>query len=301
MEILQDADIECVPITAFLDAISEFLVADFEGHATSPPRQIVDFPSGKIVFTSGGLGALAGFRAYETFNSRNRVGNDQIVAAWDANTCLLAGVCLGSRLGAIRTGVLGGIAVDALAPPSISTCALIGTGLQAETQLLGILARRHLAEVRVYSREKERRDSFVERLRARSTTRIVAFDNPEDAASNADIVVLATDSSTPVIDAAALERAVHVTTVGPKFRDDHELPLASVADRLIVSDSPQQIRGQGPRHMLSDHPRSNEIRHLGEMLLRGRPPQPRRSLYLSAGLAGTEVVALAAALAHRNK
>lgn len=300
MEILHDADIERIQVATFVDAISEFLVADFEGRATSPPRQRVDFPAGSIAFTSGGLGHWAGFRAYEAFNSPRRVANSQITAVWDTDSCALKGVCFGSRLGAIRTGVLGGIAVDALAPSSVSTCAVIGTGLQAETQVLGMLARRRLAEVRVYSRKQAHRNAFADRLRAATPTRIVAFDSPEDAVSHADIVVLATDSGVPVIDAAALDGAVHITTVGPKFRDAHELPLAAAAGRLIVSDSPQQIRDQGQRHMLFGRPCSSEIRHLGEMLALGRPHEPSRSLYLSAGLAGTEVVALATALAHRS-
>lgn len=297
MEILQDADIECVPITAFVAAISEFLVADFQGHAAAPPRQSVRFQPGRIVFTSGGLGNLAGFRAYETFQSRQRVTDDQIVAAWDTNTCSLIGVCIGSKLGAIRTGVLGGIAVNALAPASISTCALIGTGLQAETQLRAILALRKLFEVRVYSRQETHRNAFAERLAAETSTRVVPCTSPEDAAWHADIVVLATNSNTPVIDAGALQETAHITTVGPKTESAHELPLAAAEGRLVVSDSPQQIQAHGEQHMLAGHP---DIRHLGEILCVGRSQEPRPSLFLSAGLAGTEVVALAAALKSRS-
>lgn len=300
MEILRDADIECVPIAAFVDAISEFLVADFQGHATTPPRQSVHFPHGRIAFTSGGLGNLAGFRAYETFQSRQRVTDDQIVAAWDTNTCSLIGICIGSKLDAIRTGVLGGIAVNALAPTSISTCALIGTGVQAEMQLLAILALRKLSEIRVYSRQEAHRDAFAERLAAETSTRVVPCASPEDAVSHADIVVLATNSNTPVIDAGALRETAHITTVGPKTENAHELPLAAVAGRLVVSDSPQQIQAQGGQHMLAGHPGSSNIRHLGEILSTGRPQEPKQSLYLSAGLAGTEVAALAAALKSKS-
>lgn len=296
MEILRDADIKRVPIKAFVDAISKFVVADFEGRATTPPRQSVHFPQGRIAFTSGGLGNLAGFRAYETFQSRERVTEDQIVAVWDTTTCSLLAVCLGTSLGAIRTGVLGAIAVHALAPSSISTCALIGTGLQAEAQLRAILALRQLTEVRVYSKQEAHRSAFAERLATATATRAVPCRTPEDAASGADIVVLATNSNAPVVEADALEGALHITTVGPKFANAHELPLAAAAGRLIVSDSPQQIRVQGQQHMFYGQPCVGEIQHLGKILSAGRPQEPVRSLYLSAGLAGTEVVALAAAL-----
>jgi ornithine cyclodeaminase len=252
------------------------------------------------MFTTGGFGKVAGFRAYETFKSSKRATEEQIVAAWDTETCMLKGVCVGTRLGAVRTGVLGGIAVAALTLPTASTCALIGCGLQAETQLLGILALRPLKEVRVYCRHKASRGAFAQRVSGKAQVTIIACDSAEDAIEGADIVVLATNASTPVVGATTLFQAAHITTVGPKFQASHELPLDVVAGRLIVSDSPQQIRDQGKRHMLSGHPCANNIRHLGQILSRGRPAKPAQSLYLSAGLAGTEIVALDAMLAHEE-
>jgi hypothetical protein len=50
--------------------------------------------------------------------------------------------------------------------------------------------------------------------------------------------------------------------------------------------------------MWFEHPQWVEVRHLGEVISRGPPGVATRWLYLSAGLAGTEVVALDAALAH---
>lgn len=298
MEILNDSDIERVPISVFAKAISSFVVADFQGETSAPPRQAVDFPSGKIVFTSGGIGNLAGFRAYETFRSNDRTREDQIVVVWDVGACVLRGVYIGARLGAIRTGVLGGVAVNALAPSDASTCAVIGTGLQAETQLLGVLAHRDIREIRVYSRQRSNRDDFAERMNAASSINIRVLDNAEEAVRGAQIVILATNSEVPVVDAAWLTDAQHITTVGPKCHSGHELPLEVVADRLLVSDSPQQIFEQSSRHMLYGHPRWNEVKHLGEIISCGRPKGATRSLYLSAGLAGTEVIALDAATAH---
>lgn len=298
MKVLTDDDVAHIPIGAFIEPIESFVAEDFAGKATAPPRHSVDFHTGRIVFTTGGNDRLAGFRAYESFASPQRTTEQQLVAAWDTQTCALKGVCIGARLGAIRTGVLGSIAVAALAPTSATTCALIGTGLQAETQLLGILARRPLAQVRVYSRHKANREAFVERMRALTPVAMVACDTAEDAVARADIAILATNAGTPVVDSAALSGVTHITTVGPKSMSNHELPLEAVADRLLVSDSPQQIRDQGERHMLHGHPRSGDIRHLGEALLHGRSDEPRQSLYLSAGLAGTEVVALDVALSY---
>ncbi|MEJ2674881.1 MAG: NAD(P)-binding domain-containing protein [Acidihalobacter sp.] len=192
----------------------------------------------------------------------------------------------------MRTGILGGLAVAVLTPATSDSCAVIGTGTQAETQLLGILACRELREIRVYSRHVDHRERFAERLAATADIEIELCDDPEEALSGCEIVVLATNATEPVVEADWLRNAAHVTTVGPKFRDAHELPLAAVENRRLVSDSPQQIREHGKRHMLYGHPRWNDIRHLGEALSAPSPEEFPPSLYLSAGLAGTEVAAL---------
>lgn len=78
----------------------------------SPPRHHVSFPDrGDLVFTVGGvLGdkPLAGFRVYETFDGAE---HSQIVAVWSADNAKLKGIVLGERLGNLRTGAIGGVAI----------------------------------------------------------------------------------------------------------------------------------------------------------------------------------------------
>ena len=300
-EILVDADIEAVPIDRIIDAVRRFVIADAAGSTTAPPRTVVEFPAGSLVFTVGGADSLAGFRAYETFPSANPTDATQIVAVWDTATAKLKGACFGPRLGALRTGALGGLAVQTLAPPGARTCAVIGSGLQAETQAIAILAVMALQEMRVFSRDAQHRTAFVDRISASgTTTAIVAVDSAKDAILGADIAVLATDASDPVAESDWLRNVSHVTTVGPKLKRSHELPLETIDERHIVSDSPQQIRALGERHMLHGHARWNDVQHLGVWLDNEAAPPAGQTLYLSAGLAGTEVAALDAALSFRR-
>lgn len=65
----------------------------------------------------------------------------------------------------------------------------------------------------------------------------------------------------------------------------------------IACDSPQQIAAMGAEHMLHGHPEAGRIMHLGDPgVLEKRGAGP--SLFLSSGLAGSEVAALAAVLAY---
>ncbi|MEP3277503.1 MAG: hypothetical protein ABJN26_14915 [Stappiaceae bacterium] len=62
-----------------------------------------------------------------------------------------------------------------------------------------------------------------------------------------------------------------------------------------MSDSPQQIASQGKSHFLADTSAWNKIEHLGSVLeAENADLTDKRTLFLSAGLSGTEVALLAA-------
>lgn len=73
IEVLFDADLVALADTAELVAICASVVdADFESRLVAPPRHNVDFGTGRLVFTIGGLDDTIGFRVYDTFpGSRN--------------------------------------------------------------------------------------------------------------------------------------------------------------------------------------------------------------------------------------
>jgi ornithine cyclodeaminase len=294
--VLSDADIDAIPIEIFMAAIRHHLVADARGAAIAPPRHYAEFPAGAIAFTIGGNHQIAGFRAYESFAAPARAAEDQIVAVWDQSNCRLKAVAIGNRLGAARTGALGGIAVDILAPRGAAVCGVVGSGLQAEAQIVAIAAVRQLAAVRIYSPNAEKRAALADRLERRGLPARATV-TAKACVDAAEIVVLATNSSAPVIEPDWISPNAHVTTLGPKLKTAHELPpeIARRA-RVIVSDSPQQIAAQGDRHLLHGTLEIDRIAHLGA-LADGFDPDAGRgmTLYLSAGLAGSEVVALDAA------
>ena len=294
MRILTDDDLCDIPTSVFVKAVGEQIKADAAGKTVSPPRHKVDFDPGALVFTCGGNEKMAGFRVYDTFPKPANAKEDQLVVAFDRETARLKGVAIGERLGAIRTGCLGGYAIQRLASArKIETMAIIGTGLQAETQLEAISAVREIGLVKIFSRKEKNRQAFAKRSSEKLELQVFASESAKDTVAGADVVVLATNSSEPVIQTDWIKGGAHVTTVGPKFVDRHEVPLDIIERaKLIVSDSPQQILGQGENHMF--HGNGANIQHLGSSdyaLGEGDV-----TLFLSAGLSGTEVVALSAAI-----
>lgn len=135
----------------------------------------------------------------------------------DADTGELRALLEGRSLTALRTGAAGGLAARRLAREDTRVVALYGAGAQAWTQLEAVLAVRAVREVRVVARRRESAEAFVRGFPAPPGVRIVSA--TAEAARDADIVICATSSATPVFDQAVLGEGVHITAVG-SFRPD---------------------------------------------------------------------------------
>ena len=110
----------------------------------------------------------------------------------------------------LRVGASSALATQALARPDACRVGLIGAGAQATAQLLGLAAVRTIERVRVFSPTVARREHFAASLAAQLDTSIEAVDNARAAVEGAEIVLAATNSATPVLDADWLRPGMHV-------------------------------------------------------------------------------------------
>jgi alanine dehydrogenase len=286
LKLLFDSDVR-----SRLDAIEAVraarraLVDAYKGVLSAPPRLHAEVGERGLMFTAGGyVDGPVGFRVYGLWPG----DSDQAVLVWDGNG-RLAGCVVGAEIGARRTGALGGAAVDALARTNAASLGIVGSGVQAWTQLWAISAVRRLAGVRVFSPTRENRDAFARRAEAELGLSTTVCDSAEEAVADTDLVVLATRSARPVIEADWIRPGTHVNTVGPKLALVHETPpeLAESAT-AVVTDSPEQAAAYGERFFT---PRA--LTHLGGVIageLPGRLSDGDVTLYCSTGLAGSEVV-----------
>jgi ornithine cyclodeaminase/alanine dehydrogenase-like protein (mu-crystallin family) len=258
----------------------------------APPRLHADLGERGLIFTAGGYAeGPVGFRVYGLWPG----DSDQAVLVWGGNG-RLAGCIVGTELGARRTGALGGAAVDALARANATTIGIVGSGVQAWTQLWAISAVRRLADVRVFSPTPENREGFARRADAELGMSATACDSAQEAVADSDLVILATRSERPVIEAGWIRRGTHLNTVGPKLASAHETPLdLAESATAVVTDSPEQAERYGAPFFT---PRA--LTHLGGVImgdLPGRTSDEDITLYCSTGLAGSEVVLAEALLA----
>ena len=263
------------------------------GLLVAPPRAHADLGDGRIVFTAGQLrGSWFGYRSYDTFQAEP---GEQVVVVHGEATGTVRAIAVGNELGPRRTGAIGAVAAEALASPAATVAAIIGTGTQATTQLWALAAVRNLSEVRIFSRNQARRDAFVERVKVLTSAECRSVPSARTAVNGADIVILATSSPTPVIEADWLESGTYVTTLGPKQqgRAEFGLDLPAIA-AMIVTDSLAQIDAYDPPNVLVGTPQRDRLVSLGAVRAGevARPEPDQISLFFSVGLAGTEVYLL---------
>ena len=293
--VITDADVRrLLDVDDAMQWMREALVAGHRGDLQSPPRVHVDLDPGRLVFTTGAVpGAWFGYRSYDHLDLSP---GEQVVVVHDASDGGVRGIAVGNELGPRRVGAVGGVAADVLARRDSRVLGVVGTGTQAWEQVRAIGRVRAIEEVRVHSRSHQHRAAFAVRVRAELGLQARATTGAHETVGGADIVVLATSSSTPVIDPAWLGTGAFVTTVGPKQvgRSEFGPELVEACDAAFT-DSVAQISAYNPPNILVGTPQERRLASVGAVLAgdtAGRTREDQRLLFCSVGLAGTEVFLL---------
>lgn len=285
--LLNDHDVRAHldPATA-IDAVRAALLASHQGTLHAPPRVRAGLGNGDLVFTAGRLDSLGvfGFRAYDTFADA-----EQLVVVWGCEDGRLQALVCGNELGARRTGAIGAVAVDLAARPGPIRLGLAGSGVQAWTQLWAITAVRKIAEVTVTALHPEHAAAFAKRASAELGVAASPAATVEETVRDRDVVIVATDSQVPVLEAGWISRGTHVNTIGLNSVSRHEVPVA-LAERagVILTDSVAQLAAHPGPHLFAGQPLSDLGSALaGVATARNSPEQI--TVFCSVGLAGTEV------------
>ncbi len=126
------------------------------------------------------------------------------------------------------------MATKYLAREDSSVAAIIGSGFQAQTQLEAIANVRQLREVRVWSRNAEKRLAFADRCAKKFSLHVRAAETAQQCVGGADIVTTATSSRQPVIESAWISPGTHVNGTGSNWADRRELPADLIFGRAAV-------------------------------------------------------------------
>ena len=180
---------------------------------------------------------VIGFKSYVTAKARQTFH----VTIYNGRTGEMLAIIQADLLGQIRTGAASAVATKHLARPESKTAAILGSGKQARTQLLGVSLVRKLELARVFSPNEENRKKFAEELSAECLFPVIACASAEEAVRGADIICTASAAREPILKGEWLVPGQHLNIAGSNFLAKSEID-ADVVRRaaLVTIDSKDQ-------------------------------------------------------------
>lgn len=154
---------------------------------------------------------------------------------------------------AFRTACTSAVGMDALAVEDATDLGVLGSGGQARNHLVAFDQVRDLETVRVYSPTGAHREAFAEEMADHVSASIEAVDGPEAVIEGADVVLAATDASSPVFDGELLEPGQTVVSIvgsnvelvesghAPSRRREVDDATVDRADVLVANSVEQAI------------------------------------------------------------
>ena len=158
-----------------------------------------------------------------------------VVLLHDARTGQPLALMDAEHLTAMRTGAASGVATRLLARPDAAVATVLGSGVQARTQLLAVCTVRAIERAWVYSLDEAGDRAFAAEMSARLGLSVQRAPDVHAAVSAADVICTATNSPQPLFDGAWLREGVHVNGIGSYTRTMRELDTRTIVrSRLFV-------------------------------------------------------------------
>ena len=299
LHISEDEVKRLLDMPAAIEAVEEVFRLQGEGLVHNVPRWRAVGKSTVLHLMAAAVPPLdrIGFKAYTTGPSGGRF----VINLYRESSGELDAVIDAGRLGQLRTGAASGVSAKYMAREDAKIAAIIGSGYQARTQLEAIAHVRQLSKAYVFSRSPENRAAFAAEMSQSLDLEVEPVDAPETACAQADIIVAATSSATPVVKGDWIAPGAHVAAMGANRIQARELDDAAVGgfDLIAVDDIEQSRIESGD---LADAVDGgviawDEVVHLGDIVagrLTGRTYRSQMTLFKSLGIALWDI-----AVAHR--
>lgn len=273
------------------DAMAHALAMVSAGSAIAPVRAHIDLGDGAGTYLISGALPDLDLLTVKVINVRpgNAAhGLERLqgsLTAFDASTGLPIATLDARAATEVRTAACSAVSLRLLGRPDATVLTVFGTGPQAKSHLRALALERSFRETRVIGRSEAAKAAA--------------------ACKGADVIVTATNSSTPLFPAEALDPGTHLIMIGSGNPttcqvDERVLGHASairVDHRQTCIGESGEIVAALRQHLIRD----TDVRELGEVVLgraAGRTSPDEITIYNSVGN-GTQDTALAALLLGR--
>ena len=180
----------------------------------------------------------------------------------DAPSGQVQAVLSGTYLTGARTAAGSAVATDLICQASDKTVkhmVVFGAGMQAECHIEAIrCVQPGISRITIVNRTKERAQGLVKQLPSGVEGRVVLLDDAEGvkhALSDADVVVVGTNSFTPLFDGSWLPAGCHVNGVGSYTPAMQEVDETVVKRSRVLIDTPESLDVGDLKHLSREtHP-----------------------------------------------
>lgn len=148
-------------------------------------------------------------------------------------------------LTALRTGAAGAVAAKYLARSNSRRVALLGCGVQAQTQLLALNEVFEIEQVNVWSLKCAKAIKLITNTQAFKDLRINETKTIKDCVKDCDIIVTTTPSRKPLVKLEWIKPGTHINAIGADAKGKQELDPLILKKAKIIVDSWEQAKHSG--------------------------------------------------------
>jgi len=308
--ILTETEIrDCVSLDQkAISAVAEGFTRLAAGGATLPPILRVDIPEhgGEVDVKTAYVHGLDSFAIkiasgfFENYRLGLPTGSGMMVVV-SAKTGFPEAVLLDNGyLTDVRTGAAGALAARHLARKEIETAGVIGSGMQARYQMMGLKQVRDFRRLMVFGVVPEQVEQYVAEMAPALGVEVVQVQDAETVVRGSDVVVTCTPSREPYLKAEWLHPGLHITAMGADSEEKQELHASALgrADILACDRKSQCFRLGELHHGLeaSIISQNDEIIELGELTSGQKPGRSSKTEITICDLTGVGVQDTAIAL-----
>jgi ornithine cyclodeaminase/alanine dehydrogenase-like protein (mu-crystallin family) len=294
---LTESDVKSIlTMPLALEAVENSFLRLAYGSAQLHPRARLHLPGKSYLHYMAAADSVSGYMGLKIYTS-SKEGLRFVILLFSVETGELLAQLEADYIGQMRTGAASGYATNLLARKDARTLGIIGTGLQAHTQVEAISHARKIERVSVFGRDQQRREKFAADVSAKLSILVTAVSSAEQAVHDHDIVVTSTTSSTPVLEGRWLSPGTHLNAIGANFPQKRELDAETIRRcDLIVADSREQSKiesGDLLQMYADDQRRWSAVIELADIAsgkIAGRTRDDQITLFKSNGIAIEDIV-----------
>ncbi|NNG02430.1 MAG: ornithine cyclodeaminase family protein [Desulfobacteraceae bacterium] len=304
IRILTAGDVRtALPMVRAIEAMRAAYGQFSSGHATVPLRSRLHTENGVTLLMPAHLHDTADLAVkivsvYGDNPGKGLPAVSAMVVVLDPETGRPLALMDGDSLTALRTGAGGGLAAELLARRDAKIVTLFGAGVQGRAQLAAVLAVRDIERVVVMDKSAAAAGALAAEIQSQQDSLQVEINLPvERAVRNADIILAATTTMTPLFDGGLVSPGTHITAVGSYTPEMQEIDAAVVQRAKVVVDSREACRAETGDIIRSDADIHAELGEIVNGRAAGRENDAEITFFKSVGLAAQDAAAAAAVLA----